>query len=77
MHTYFAVLAVLWIGLGALWLRRAWVGIKAPLMMTLFHSKGERDSSRVRLGNALLGIANITLGVAYLLVLFFKHSHLR
>lgn len=77
MHSYYAVLAVFWIGLGALWLRRAWVGIKAPLMMTLFRSKGERDSSHVRVGNAVMGIANILLGVGYLLIALYKSGHLR
>ncbi|MGE5323163.1 MAG: hypothetical protein ACM3SW_09890, partial [Actinomycetota bacterium] len=69
--------AVLWIVLGAWWLRRAWVGAKRPLLNTLVHSKGEPDSSGVRLGNAVLGIANIVLGTVYLLSLLFKSGHLR
>lgn len=77
MHSYYIVLAVFWIGLGALWLRRAWVGVKAPLLKTLFHPEGEPDTSAVRLGNAVLGIANVVLGTAYLLILIFKQGHLR
>lgn len=77
MISYYPVLAVLWIGLGVLWLRRAAVGTKAPLLMALFRSKGQPESSRVRFGHALLGIANIVLGISYLIVLLLKNRHLR
>jgi hypothetical protein len=72
----YLALAVVWIGLGVLWLRRAVVGTKAPLLMTLFRSKGQPESSRVRFGHAVLGIANILLGMSYLLVLLLKTRHL-
>lgn len=77
MISYYSALAVLWIGLGLLWLRRAAVGTKAPLLMTLLRSKGQPESSRVRFGHALLGIANIVLGVSYLIMLLLKTRHLR
>jgi len=77
MTSYYVSLGVLWIGLGVMWLRRASRGIKAPLLTTLLRSKGEPESSRVRVGHALLGIANIGLGIAYLLVLLLKRGHLR
>lgn len=73
----YLALAVVWIGLGVLWLRRAVVGTKAPLLMTLFRSKGQPETSRVRFGHAVLGIANIVLGVSYLVMLLLKTRHLR
>ena len=72
----YVALAVLWIGLGVLWLRRALVGTKAPLAMTLFRSKGEPESSRIRFGHAILGIANIILGMSYLIILLMRNRHL-
>ena len=77
MLSSYTFLAVLWIGLGVLWVRRAVLGIKAPLLTTLFRSKAEAESSRVRLGHAVLGIANILLGISYLVVLLVKSGHLR
>ena len=77
MTSYYVFLGLLWVGLGVMWLRRASRGIKAPLLITLSRSKGEPETSRVRAGHALLGIANIGLGIAYLLVLLLKRGHLR
>ena len=74
--SYYLALAVLWIGLGVLWLRRAVLGTKGPLLMTLLPSKRQPESSRVRFGHALLGIANIVLGISYLIVLLLKTRHL-
>lgn len=77
MHSYGVAIGVFWIIVGAFWLRRAWLGARTPLLISLARTKGERDSSAVRVGNALMGIAGIVIGLVYLLQPLFKHGHLR
>jgi hypothetical protein len=72
MTSYYVSLGVLWIGLGALWLRRC-LGAKKPLLLTMSGQKGERETKRARLFDGLLAVLSVGMGVSYLI----KTIHLR
>lgn len=76
MISIFACLAVIYIVVGVLWLRRAYVGERAPLMVTIAHSRPEREAAGTRLFHAFLGIAHLGIGVAWLLPLVWKSHRL-
>jgi hypothetical protein len=76
MISFHAFMAVFSITLGALWLRRAYLGVKAPLIVTLGNPTGERESRRARLRHASMGIANIAIGATYLMLILWKTGYL-
>ena len=76
MTLLFACLSVFYIAVGWLWLRRAYIGEKRLLMVTLAHPRPEREPASTRLFHAFLGIAHLGLGVAWLLPLLWKTHRL-
>lgn len=62
-------MAVIWMALGILWLKRAHLGRKEALLVTLRHPSGQAESKRARLAHALLGAASLFIGVAHLVLL--------
>jgi hypothetical protein len=72
MTSYYLSLAVLWIGVGLLWLRRC-LGAKKPLLLTIFRYTCEPEARRARLFHGLLAVLSIGIGVSYLI----KIIHLR
>ncbi len=76
MTSFHAFMAAFSIALGLLWLRRAYVGIKAPLVLTLANPRGERETDRARLMHAFMGLANIAIGVTYLMLILWKTGRL-
>lgn len=76
MTSFFASLAVLYTALGGLWLRRAYIGEKRLLMVTLAHPRPEREAAGTRFFQAFLGIAHLGLGIVWLLVILSKNHRL-
>lgn len=74
MTSLFASLAVFYLFLSWVWLRRAYVGEKALLFVTLSQPRGERESSGNRVFQALLGLACLAMGLAWVLPLLWN-SH--
>lgn len=75
MTSFFAASAVFYIVLGWLWLRRAYIGEKALVMVTLAHSRPEREPASTRLFHAFLGLAYFAMGLAWVLPLLWKTRH--
>lgn len=75
MTPFFASLALLYIVAGGAWLRRAYIGEKALVMVTLAHSRPERESASTRFFHALLGLAYLAMGLAWVLPLLWKTHH--
>lgn len=75
MTSFFAASAAFYIVLGWVWLRRAYVGEKALLFVTLAHPRGERETSGYRLFQAFLGLAYFAMGLAWVLPLLWKTHH--
>ena len=74
MTSFFASLAVLYTVLGGFCLRRAYIGEKRLLMVTLAHPRPEREAAGTRLFQAFLGLAYLAMGLAWVLPLLWK-SH--
>jgi hypothetical protein len=62
-------MAMIWTALGILWLKRAYLGRKEALLVTLRHPSGQPERKRARLAHALLGAASLFIGVAHLVLL--------
>lgn len=75
MTSMYVCLSIMWLAVGALWLRRAYMGEKRLLVVTLTQPHAERESRRTRLTHGFMGMAYLGLGIWGLIALALKASH--